>query len=87
MIGPVATFGGIASVVGVLGYLHIQSLHSKIEVLETAKLSLESKIETCEARQANITEDRKSDAEVDAMPDLTDVPDSWIMRPGSAADR
>lgn len=37
----------------------------------------------CRARQMNIDKDRESDAEIDNMPDLRDIPDHWMFEPGT----
>ncbi|WP_422050132.1 hypothetical protein [Shimia sp.] len=51
--------------------------------LEAENVALAAQVKTLSARTQNIKEDNQSDAEVDAMPDLIDVPDRWLMQPGA----
>ena len=76
--------GGIAAVIASLAAV-IASLAAviwlqsqRIDRLQLANAALEAEIKTCDARVTNLTEDNDSDSQVDAMDDLTDVPDSWL---------
>lgn len=41
--------------------------------------NLRLSIGACDARIANIEEDKDSDAEIDGMPDLRNVPERWLL--------
>ena len=61
-----------------MGYGKLQNM--KVATLTAENAVLVSKLATCEARSANLTEDTQSDAEIDAIPDtdLGDVPNRWL---------
>lgn len=63
---------------GGVGYVWALKRSNAFLASENAALSL--KLSGCEARAANITEDKESDDEIDRIPDdgLRDVPDHWL---------
>lgn len=47
--------------------------------LERKNIALSAEVKTLTARNTNIKEDKKSDAEIDDLSDLTVVPDGWLL--------
>lgn len=52
-----------------------------LDALRDENEALRLSLAGCTARAANLDKDRKSDAQIDAMPDLTIVPDGWLLPP------
>lgn len=78
-----AIIGTLALLCAALGWIALQS--SEVAALRDENAALTIALSAAEAKSTNITEDKKSDAAIDNMPDLNDVPPSWLMpsQPGS----
>jgi len=74
--------GGLAIIAGGWAYVERQ----QNEVLRHEIAAVELQLGACEARADNMTEDKRSDDEVDRIPDdgLRDAPDRWMRQaPGA----
>ena len=77
MITRYALIAALASVLGLGAALWWQS--GTVDRLRDDKARLTLSLAGCTARQNNIQKDKESDAQVDNMPDLRDVPPGWLM--------
>lgn len=74
-------YGLLAALLGVLGLSGALVVTMKANAaLRVENEALSARLITCDARLANITEDKESDHAVDAIPDdgLRIVPDHWL---------
>lgn len=79
MIGPrLYLLGGVAAVIASLAAV-IWWQSGRIETLRLKAAALEAELTTCDARVANLMEDNDSDSQVDAMDDLHNIPDGWLL--------
>lgn len=71
---PLAVLGLIAALAGAVWW-HFNAIADLRATNDRLSLSLGA----CDARVTNLMEDKASDAEIDNMPDLGDVPDRWLL--------
>lgn len=65
----------------------VGSLNARVDALRAENTALTMQLGGCTARLNNMTEDDKSDAQVDDMPDLLDIPDHWLFPKGGNGPR
>ncbi|MGB1390601.1 MAG: hypothetical protein ACPG61_17135 [Paracoccaceae bacterium] len=68
--------GALVLALGLSGALSWALVARSSLIAANARLTLQR--DACTARIANIKEDTKSDDEIDAMPDLRNIPDRWL---------
>lgn len=78
-LGSYALIGALVVCLGLAAALWWQS--GDIDALQDENEALRLSLAGCTARAANRSEDMKSDAQVDNMPDLTVVPPGWLLPP------